>query len=79
MLLHVGLTSTRYINGAKNQSHSIAEQNYRMVKEHNVLVEIKNKSGIPMTLGGTWYDSGRTADGFSWPQTIDDSNPAILS
>ena len=41
-----------------------------MVKHHNCLVNIQNNTTSPMTYQLEWYDSGRVADGFSWPSTI---------
>lgn len=41
-----------------------------MVKIHNNLVKIYNNSGFDMTYKEEWYDSGRVADGFSWPKSI---------
>lgn len=41
-----------------------------MVKIHNCLVEITNKTNFPMLYVSDWYDSGRVADGYSWPKTI---------
>ncbi|XP_074620183.1 uncharacterized protein LOC141878991 [Acropora palmata] len=37
-----------------------------MVKTHNCLVEIENKTIFPMTYVREWYSSGRVADGFTW-------------
>ena len=41
-----------------------------MVKVHNVRVEITNKTPFNMTYSTDWYNSGRLADTYSWPQTI---------
>ena len=41
-----------------------------MVKEHNCLVDITNKTQFSMSYMEEWYDSGRLADGFRWPKTI---------
>ena len=41
-----------------------------MVKVHNVLVKISNKSGFDMTYKDDLYDSGRVANGYSWPKSI---------
>lgn len=46
------------------------------VKDHNILVKITNNSSIPMKYLREWYDSGRVADGFSWPAVIDRDHPA---
>ena len=35
-----------------------------MVKEHNCLVEITNKTQFSMSYMEEWYNSGRLADGF---------------
>ena len=51
-----------------------------MVKTHNVLMCIHNKSGLDMSYVEAWFDSGRTADGFSWPDQIDnDAEAKVLS
>lgn len=51
-----------------------------MVKTHNVLVKISNKSGFDMTYKDDWYDSGRVADGFSWPKSIsNDDHQDVLN
>ena len=43
----------------------------KMVKEYNCLVKISNgRNSSDMTHVTDWYDSGRVADGFSWPNTI---------
>ena len=49
-----------------------------MVKTHNVLVKIYNNSGVVMTYNAKWYDSGRVADGFSWPKSISNGNHATV-
>lgn len=51
-----------------------------MVKSHNVKLNIKTPSGCDMTYVGDWFaiDSGRVADGFSWPQVISDSKPGVI-
>ena len=42
-----------------------------MVKSHNCLVTISNgQNSSDMTFVKDWYDSGRLADGYSWPTTI---------
>lgn len=38
-----------------------------MVKIHNVRVTIVNKSGVAMKYKAAWYDSGRLADTYEWP------------
>lgn len=51
-----------------------------MVKLHNCLVEITNKTQFPMTYVLDWYDSGRVADGFTWPPTINaNDHQTVLS
>ena len=49
-----------------------------MVKKCNVLLKIHNKSGLPMSYHSEWYKAGRVADGFSWPNKIEDGNDAII-
>ena len=44
-----------------------------MVKDHNVRMRITNNSTLSMTYVGDWYDSGRLADMYSWPQTISEN------
>ena len=41
-----------------------------MVKQHNCLVDITNKTQFSMSYMEEWYYNGRLADGFSWPKTI---------
>ncbi|XP_078352567.1 uncharacterized protein LOC144637307 [Oculina patagonica] len=41
-----------------------------MVKLHNCLVKIDNGTTSDMKYVVDWYDSGRLADGFSWPEII---------
>ena len=43
-----------------------------MPKIHSCLVKIQNNSGMGMHFMRDWYDSGRVADGYSWPRTIND-------
>ena len=43
-----------------------------MPKIHNCLVKIHNNSGMKMHFLRDWYDSGRVADGYSWPIDIAD-------
>ena len=43
-----------------------------MVKSHNVHMVVENNSGFAMNLKDTWYDSGRPADSYSWPKTVED-------
>ena len=38
-----------------------------MVKTHNCLIEIDNKSGMEMEFRTDWFDSGRLADDYEWP------------
>ena len=49
-----------------------------MVKIHNNLVKIHNTSGVTMTYQSQWYDSGRVADGFSWPDKINNGSDATV-
>lgn len=42
-----------------------------MVKVHNVRIIIDNQSGISMKYENDWFDSGRLADTYSWPDTIE--------
>ncbi len=41
-----------------------------MVKAHNVKLNITNHTAYVMTGKTNWFDSGRVADNWSWPQTI---------
>ena len=41
-----------------------------MAKSHVVLLTITNKSGSDLNFSGDWFDSGRVADGYSWPAVI---------
>ncbi|MEZ5016138.1 MAG: hypothetical protein R2800_03745 [Flavipsychrobacter sp.] len=41
-----------------------------MAKSHNVKLTITNKSGVDLNFAGEWFDSGRVADGYSWPKVI---------
>ena len=50
-----------------------------MVKEHNVRVTIVNKSGLPMTYKAAWYDSGRLADTYAWPNIEGNDKADILN
>ena len=49
-----------------------------MVKDHNVKLEINNKSGFNMTYKADWYDSGRLADDYSWPKSISNGDHATI-
>lgn len=50
-----------------------------MVKEHNVKLTIENKSGIDMVFYEDWFQSGRVADGFAWPdKLVDGDHQTIL-
>lgn len=50
-----------------------------MVKEHNVRVTIVNKSGLPLTYKAAWYDSGRLADTYEWPNMEGHDKADILN
>lgn len=41
-----------------------------MPKSHVVKLTIRNQTQLTMTFAGDWFDSGRVADGWSWPKTI---------
>ena len=41
-----------------------------MVKQHNVRLNVENDSGITMQYSSDWFDSGRVADGYTWPSTV---------
>ena len=43
-----------------------------MVKIHNVRMIIENQSGFSMQYSSDWFDSGRLADTYSWPETVAD-------
>ena len=45
-----------------------------MVKTHNCLVEIENKTIFRMTYVRDWYGSGRVADGFKWTDVAPDGH-----
>ena len=45
-----------------------------MVKEHIVRLTVKNKSGFTMNFKRSWYDSGRLANSYSWPKTVEDGD-----
>ena len=49
-----------------------------MVKEHNVKVKIINNTRFGMRYFSQWYDSGRPADGFSWPQFIRSGETSVV-
>lgn len=49
-----------------------------MVKSHNCLVKINNGTKSNMTYVGDWYDSGRLADGFSWPGKIESGQQSTV-
>ncbi len=48
-----------------------------MVKEHNIKLTINNESRFEMTKVGDWFDSGRLADTYNWPQTIAEGDKAV--
>lgn len=51
-----------------------------MVKRHVVRLTVENQSGFTMKFKGDWYDSGRLADTYRWPQTVrHDRHMDILS
>ena len=51
----------------------------KMVKTHNCLVRISNgPNSRDMTHVTDWYDSGRVADSFSWPQTITPGQESVV-
>ena len=43
-----------------------------MVKKHSIKLKITNNTGHSMRYHGKWFDSGRVADGFQWPDLIQD-------
>lgn len=43
---------------------------YEMVKSYNCLVKINNETKSDMTYVEAWYNSGRVADCFYWPEII---------
>ena len=45
-----------------------------MVKTHNCLVEIENKTMFQMTYVREWYSSGRVANGFKWTDIASDGH-----
>ena len=53
---------------------------FKMVKWYNVLVKIHNSSGLAMTYQSKWYNNGREANGFPWPDKIcDGSEVSVLN
>ena len=51
-----------------------------MVKEHNCIIRISNGTKSVFNYVRDWYDSGRLADGYSWPNEIQPSHETnILS
>ena len=50
-----------------------------MVKVHSVRVTIVNKSGLPLTYKAAWYDSGRLADTYEWPNMEGNDKADILN
>ena len=42
-----------------------------MVKTHNVRMIVENNSGFTMIFKNQWYDSGRLADTYIWPKTVE--------
>ena len=49
-----------------------------MVKEYNCRVKIFNNSKSKMTYVREWYDSGRLADSYFWPQIIEPGHDADI-
>lgn len=43
-----------------------------MVKTHTVRLTVENHSGFSMNYKGDWFDSGRLADTYSWPEVVTD-------
>ncbi len=48
-----------------------------MVKDHNIKLTITNRSDHVMTYKKDWFDSGRVADDWSWPQTISEGEDKV--
>ena len=46
-----------------------------MVKKHVVILDIQNKTPYDLTFSSDWYDSGRVADGYSYPEHINSNDP----
>lgn len=44
-----------------------------MVKTHNVRMIVENNSGFTMIFKNQWYDSGRPADTYIWPKSVENS------
>ena len=59
-----------------NSSFQLCRQT--MVKEHNCRVKIFNNSRSKMTYVRAWYDSGRLADSYCWPQIIEPGHEADI-
>lgn len=41
-----------------------------MVKNHTIKLTITNETNFVMTYISEWFDSGRLADSFEWPEAI---------
>ena len=50
-----------------------------MVKTHNVRVVIVNKSGLPLTYKTAWYNAGRLADSYRWPDLGENGEADVLN
>eukprot|EP00111_Clytia_hemisphaerica_P007998 TCONS_00023235-protein len=49
-----------------------------MVKKHNNKLKITNDTGHILKYHGEWFDSGRVADGFRWPELIQDGGKETI-
>lgn len=49
-----------------------------MPKSHVVKLTINNATDHVMQYKNDWFDSGRVADGWSWPETISPGSTAII-
>ena len=49
-----------------------------MVKTHNVKLDVKNLTSYDMAYADEWFDTGRVADGFSWPEVISFNKPGVI-
>lgn len=49
-----------------------------MPKSHTVKLKIVNNTGFKMKPSGDWFDSGRLADDYSWPEVSDKDHETVV-
>lgn len=49
-----------------------------MPKSHVIKITITNQTQLPMKFTQEWFDTGRVADGWSWPDTIQPGGKEII-